>query len=358
MGFFTDLIVGVANEAINNHIEKNDREDTLWTLVYIASNEHVLSKRHTRLIAEIMVDVDSSFDAWSNENEMISIYNKIGQLEGNIFDKILSFRTDREKIKIMFTYGVLLFLAMGASDIIAPINKMNLLRIKNRFRFSKAELGDCYKVVAKVCEVDMYDLAESLESMISYSDPDIRAYMNGNKQHTGEYAKTYKSIESEPEQIKYDNEYDDSSDGQSDCKEIAMMEMIGLIKNFSSSGFYAGNEVPTNKKLNAIENYFTDPTDHMWALVDSTIFGSAKNGMAIAAKGIYFKSDWMTTSARKFLSWYELANSDEDIKISKTSRSQLTLFEGCNFDLMSSDVKPKKLRDLLVGMVNIYRKYM
>ena len=124
-----------------------------------------------------------------------------------------------------------------------------------------------------------------------------------------------------------------------------MKEKIIEILNKYGNHIYIDNLIPVEKVENAIINYPIDRTDKVLGLIDTTVFGSAKNGMAITEKGIYFKNDWTTHTIKNFLSWKELTKNN----IRKGSMFCILLANKCEFNISgASDIN----RDILINLLN------
>ncbi len=77
------------------------------------------------------------------------------------------------------------------------------------------------------------------------------------------------------------------------------------------SGLYVSPNIPWKKEYNLRQSVFqTGPIandTHVLALIDATIFGSAKNGMLITPLGLYIHNDWTaSTTGNFFIPWSEL----------------------------------------------------
>ena len=107
-------------------------------------------------------------------------------------------------------------------------------------------------------------------------------------------------------------------------------------------------DIPGKKLTNACAFYPVDPADTVLALIDGTVFGSAKQGMALGVKGIYWRNDWTTETARNFLSWDEVA---QYLPAMRAKAFDLELGACCVVNLASSGVKPPVLRLLLERIV-------
>ena len=80
-------------------------------------------------------------------------------------------------------------------------------------------------------------------------------------------------------------------------------QMKTLISQYVSDDFFAGERIPPKKLAAAQVHYPLPRQETVLALVDATIFGSAKNGMAIGLSGVYWNNDWTTESRVRPLSW-------------------------------------------------------
>ena len=128
---------------------------------------------------------------------------------------------------------------------------------------------------------------------------------------------------------------------------IAEKEILEIIDSCRASDFYKIWNIPPNKLQNAM-NYPMPSGEKILALVDATIFGSAKVGMVIGLQGICWKNDRTMVSERNFLTWAELAQSKSSIIGNK---SKLILAPGCVFDMTGSSMKSEQLACLLIEII-------
>ena len=83
-------------------------------------------------------------------------------------------------------------------------------------------------------------------------------------------------------------------------------KMFNIVVSYKENGYYVYGNIPNKKLEAAFQNYpDIDIDDVILALLDSTVFGSAKTGMIIGAEGIYWNNDWAVKTNRNFLSWEE-----------------------------------------------------
>ena len=127
-------------------------------------------------------------------------------------------------------------------------------------------------------------------------------------------------------------------------RKMKMIEQIlGELQKFRSSDFFVTANIPPDKLRNAITHYPVPPDETVMALVDATVFGSAKNGMAFGHRGIYWKNDWTTDTAKNFLTWDVVMQCADSMTVKGGS---LFLSPDCVVNLSGSQVKPKDLMTL------------
>lgn len=91
---------------------------------------------------------------------------------------------------------------------------------------------------------------------------------------------------------------------------------LNIINNYTSKDLFINNNISENKRKNAREKYFKSSSDIMLALIDSTLFGSANEGLAIGLEGIYWKD---VGKEPNFIGWEALASGS--IKLKKSFMS-------------------------------------
>ena len=130
-------------------------------------------------------------------------------------------------------------------------------------------------------------------------------------------------------------------------------ELLAVVNTYSSRDYYKYGSIPPEKIKTAIQYYPVDLDDTPLALIDSTVFGSAKCGLVIGLKGLYWRNDWTTKSDRSFLSWGELAEKSDDMY---TTRHGVQLTSGCEFNLSGSSMNKNVLVNLLSNIIDLYKK--
>lgn len=121
-------------------------------------------------------------------------------------------------------------------------------------------------------------------------------------------------------------------------------DVLEILQNFHSDGLFVAPNIPSKKAKNASACYGMPASVNIYAIVDSTVFGSAKNGLAFTSEGLFWKNDWTTTSAKNHMSWEELINTSQEHAV---DGSELLLGQDCAFGMAGSGMKPAVLLKLL-----------
>lgn len=117
------------------------------------------------------------------------------------------------------------------------------------------------------------------------------------------------------------------------------------IAESSGTNIYVGEAIPAKKLNNAIASMGVRVGEDVYALIDTTIFGSAKSGLIFTSTGIRWRNDWMQTKTIKTaLTWSEVALlvssaacNDNDLKFSNDAIVSLA----------GSCVKPESVKKIL-----------
>jgi hypothetical protein len=121
-----------------------------------------------------------------------------------------------------------------------------------------------------------------------------------------------------------------------------------IIISIGCTGLYITDEIPSYKLDNALNTY-ADSNDMPIAILDATVFGSAKNGMAFTIKGIYWKNDY---EKKEFLSWDVLSKQLAEIKVD--GFHSVSLPKGGKFDLSGCQMKKSEFIDLIDEIVYLH----
>lgn len=100
--------------------------------------------------------------------------------------------------------------------------------------------------------------------------------------------------------------------------------MIDVCARYSGAKYYVGELIPERKLANASKSMNIPPDEHVIALIDATVFGSSKEGMAIGMSGIYWKNINAWATVNNYLSWDEFKAAD----VQKIDKSSVSLGQG------------------------------
>ena len=74
------------------------------------------------------------------------------------------------------------------------------------------------------------------------------------------------------------------------CDDNMLKELMEIVNGYRGDDYHVMGEIP-QKKLSASTNFHgVDSKDTVLVLLDSTLMGSAENGISITLKGIYWKN--------------------------------------------------------------------
>ncbi|MBN1319563.1 MAG: DUF4339 domain-containing protein [Thermoleophilia bacterium] len=115
--------------------------------------------------------------------------------------------------------------------------------------------------------------------------------------------------------------------------------------------FYSGGDIPANKLINARKSLKIPGREDVFALINCTVFGSAKDAIVIASSGIFAKNNDMVGA--QYFSWKDLSELSIVGSQERLSASEVTFSDGrsinCTGQMMgvAKGIVPL-LNDLLV----------
>lgn len=127
---------------------------------------------------------------------------------------------------------------------------------------------------------------------------------------------------------------------------IDLDQILSICADYSGTGYYVADLIPSSKLSNARDSFPIPARERVIALVDATVFGSAKNGLAIGASGVYWHNDWTTSTAQTFLNWEEFIQ----VRIRKKGMYDVELGTGNLFNMSGCSFKKDVLVQLLQGI--------
>jgi hypothetical protein len=129
----------------------------------------------------------------------------------------------------------------------------------------------------------------------------------------------------------------------------SMPEALCKVKGID---FYIDGDLLKNipfKKYSSARESFVKDNDDVFALLDTTVFGSCSDGVAFGLRGVYWKNSFLSP---KFLSWDDLS-AHENLIVSDGS-SSVKLWTGDNIDLSGSDSNAAKFIIILKYAIAIH----
>lgn len=121
-------------------------------------------------------------------------------------------------------------------------------------------------------------------------------------------------------------------------------EIEQLCAGFSFGDYYVAELIPSTKRANAMTNYAPPGGGEIIALVDATVFGSAKDGLAIGPHGISWHNNSATPTPITSLTWAQFASA-----LLVGNGSTLSIGEG-KLWLGGSQMKPEQLIEVLYAL--------
>lgn len=102
-----------------------------------------------------------------------------------------------------------------------------------------------------------------------------------------------------------------------------------------TEGLFVGKDISERKLENVYEEFPISRDEEIIAVIDATVFGSCKYGLAIGTKGLYVNNDWTGTVRRGFLSWDDL----KDAHISMVNQDEVEVVPNFTVVLSGSSVE-------------------
>lgn len=131
-------------------------------------------------------------------------------------------------------------------------------------------------------------------------------------------------------------------------------DLMDIINGYHGKDYFIMGQIPQKKLAASTAFHGVDPRDTVLVLLDSTIMGTAENGMSITLKGIYWKNMWAVKTRKNHYTWAELA----DIAGQMEVKGGHILFEpGVEF-YVPANYKEASLLNLLKTLSNYYKEVM
>jgi hypothetical protein len=122
------------------------------------------------------------------------------------------------------------------------------------------------------------------------------------------------------------------------------------ITQYQGEGLHVYPGISHKKLANARESHKVPTDETIIAIVDASVFDTAKRGLLFGKRGIYYKNDWASNSPGTwFISYEEFPN----IEFQQASSHDIFLGFGRYFNTSPSDVPTKDIVDMLKQVRNI-----
>lgn len=125
---------------------------------------------------------------------------------------------------------------------------------------------------------------------------------------------------------------------------ISGQEIIKVCEMYIANGYYVKGSIPLAKEQKSRMSFPIPSDEEIYALIDSTVLGSCKTGLAVCTSGIIWKNDWATASRRNYLPWEELAKA----QIGKIGSFDIQIGVGNTFGASGASMG----RDIIVNLLN------
>lgn len=127
-------------------------------------------------------------------------------------------------------------------------------------------------------------------------------------------------------------------------------KLISLLEDHMTKDFYVGENIPKHKLENAVEYFPIEKEVTIYGLIDSTVMGSNKLGLAITNYGLIWGNDWTITSTKSRLSWDELLSRKSKLAFEEYS---ITFGNDIRFGMAGSQMGRKDVLNLLLDLTNL-----
>jgi hypothetical protein len=127
--------------------------------------------------------------------------------------------------------------------------------------------------------------------------------------------------------------------------------LLKLLSNYTSlDGLFVEPNIPPKKLFNAKKSCGLAEEEHILALIDCSVFGSAKQCLLIGSKGIYYHNDWNATRpGTGEIPYSEFASS---ILVS-SGLSEISLGPNKYLDVSGSRLSKKNILEILTYVQRI-----
>ena len=307
----------------------------------LASSPIIGSDQDIENFVRIMELASGSVEVLKKSKSIIKSYYITGEVDNSkehVIDNALSIIYNESKVPTKTTTATVKskenqLLSNGAKDIFKTIQDEN-----QTYFMSIAEIVDAY-AEKKITNSDIKILSSKLKlnpldikTVYTYFYKDDKKIMDKfivsktlndsnltNLQKALIISKQYNSGEiTEQEYHKYvknsNIEYEDMDSIYNILYSVKYVaptkeEILNISKSYEEEDLYVGSNIPTKKRINFKESCQYTIDEKILVLIDMTLFGSAKNAIAITVNGLYWNDDHIEEE-KGIISWQELYSSN------------------------------------------------
>ncbi len=125
------------------------------------------------------------------------------------------------------------------------------------------------------------------------------------------------------------------------------------LDDYQDPSLYIRANLPLAKLENARKSFPIDETDEVLVLIDSTLFGSCSEGMAIGLNGVYWKNPSDNKEGDRFLAWDKLFMSKNNIVVEKHT---LHIGQAAKISVLGSNLNAGYVKRLLLDLIAAWEK--
>jgi hypothetical protein len=130
--------------------------------------------------------------------------------------------------------------------------------------------------------------------------------------------------------------------------ETVLMDALGSVQ---AANYHIYGAIPSDKLVNAHQYLGVPATETILALIDTTMVGNCKTGLAITPAGLFWRNDWTASEKQGTAKWEELVESAMPIK-----RKMFDLVLGGDkvVTMSASQLSGEKTEQLLNKLIALY----
>lgn len=126
--------------------------------------------------------------------------------------------------------------------------------------------------------------------------------------------------------------------------------LVTLLQRYQTSDMYIADRFPPQKLQNAVA-YFPIPRQSVIVgLIDCTVFGSCKVGLAITLDGFIWKNDWATETHQTSLTWDQLLQCENTLR---AVNSDIEFYPGIRFGMAGCSMTPAAFIQLCLAIIDL-----